>query len=155
MSGVEIFALEQVAVWMCSGRLSIRTNDDGLDDIREHVVVLEAFRTCRRWSGLVSMRLLASVHIGRSNWARRNLVISTNIRATLVASHRLQDTLARANIDVLLARVQDTERQLAERNQELAQRDQEYEDMRERFIEMMDHAQGLEMELQDLRASRD
>jgi hypothetical protein len=154
MSSVEVFALEGVAIWLCSGRLSIRATDDGLDDIREHVVVLESFRSCRRWSGLISMRLLASVHMGRSSWARRNLRISTETRTTLVAAHRIQDAMTRREIDDLQDRVQDAERELAEMTEELAQRDREYEDLRVRFIDMMDHAQGLEIELQVLRASR-
>jgi hypothetical protein len=144
MASAVVAALEQVAAWACLGRLAIRAGDEGLDDIQEHVAVLDALRTCRRWSGLVSMRLLASLHIGRSNWARRNLVMLTRVNTAL---HAVYDRVARAEIANLTDQLADTERQLAER-------DHEYEELRERYIDMMDHAQGLEMELQDLRASR-
>ncbi len=144
MTSVVVSALEQVAAWVCVGRLAIRAGDQGLDDIQEHVAVLDALRTCRRWSGLISMRLLASLHIGRSNWARKSLVMATRANTAL---HAVYDSVARAQITALLDRVQDTERQLDER-------DQEYDDLRERFIVRMDHAQGLVMELQQLRASR-
>jgi hypothetical protein len=143
MASFAVSALEQVAAWVCVGRLAIRTGDDGLDDMQEHVAVLDALRTCRRWSGLLSMRLLASLHIGRSNWARRSLVMATRANTAL---HAVYDRVSRAQITALLDQVHDTERQLDER-------DQEYEALRERYIEMMDHAQGLEMELQELRAT--
>ena len=61
------------------------------------------------------------------------------------AMQALFDRVSTAQIDALQDQIQDTERQLDER-------DQEYEALRERYIEMMDHAQGLEMELQELRA---
>jgi hypothetical protein len=142
MAPFEISAIELVASWLCVGRLAIRTGDQGLDDLQEHVGVLEALRSCRRWSGLPSMRLLASIHIGRSNWARRSMVMATRANTAMQA---LFDRVSTAQIDALQDQIQDIERQLDER-------EHDYEALRERYIEMMDHAQGLEMELQEIRA---
>jgi hypothetical protein len=142
MASVVVSALEQVAAWLCAGRLFTRAGDPGLDDLQEHVGALDVLRSCRRWSGLLSMRLLATIHIGRSNWARRSLVMATRANTAL---HAVYDRVSRAQINALLDQVHDTERQLDER-------DQEYEALRERYIETMDHAQGLEMELQEIRA---
>jgi hypothetical protein len=155
MFSIEIAVLEQVSVWLCSGRLFIRDGDDGLDDATEHVALLAELRTCRRWNGVISMRLLASVHIGRSHWARRNLLISIRIRNNIVATHRVNDIAARNHITALVDHAHDTERQLADATEELAELRSDYENLRGRHLDMMNHAQELEFQLLELRAPRE
>jgi hypothetical protein len=147
-----IAVLEQVSVWLCAGRLFMRDGDDGLDDATEHIALLADLRTCRRWNGVISMRLLASVHIGRSHWARRSLVISIRIRNNIVATNRINTIQARTHITALVDRALDAERDLADTTEELAELRNDYEILRGRHLDMMDHAQELELQLEVLRA---
>jgi hypothetical protein len=138
-------ALELLAGWLGAGRLIASAGDPGADELEDHVGTLCALRSSRRWSGLVTMRMLVSIHVGRSTWALRALRLS--VRARTVQFER---GLAAENRWV--ARIASLQGQVEEAERELNERDQEYEALRERFIDMHDHAQGLDIELQALRS---
>jgi hypothetical protein len=145
-------ALELVAGWLGAGRLIASAGDPGADELEAHVGVLCALRGSRRWSGPVAMRMVVAINVGRSTWALRALRLSVRAHTALQARFDREFERALEAEDQWVARFDALQDQVEETERQLDERDQEYEALRERFIDMHDHAQGLDIELQALRS---
>jgi uncharacterized protein YlxW (UPF0749 family) len=156
MAGVA--ALELLAAWLGAGRLVASAGDLGDAALLDHVDALCAIRSSRRWSGLITMRMLVSVHVGRSAWLTRSLRVSLVAQRESIEAHAALQTRhdheierSRAVEDRLLDRIYEAQRRVEELEEELEEREEEFEGLQGRFQDMSDHAQELEFELYTLR----
>jgi hypothetical protein len=147
-----VAALELLAAWLGAGRLVTSAGDLGAVELLDHVDTLCALRSSRRWSGLVTMRMLVSIHVGRSAWLTRSLRVSVRARAALQTRFDREFERGWAAENRLLDRVNAAQGRAEEAEQELDERDREYEALQDRFRDMSDYAQGLEIELHALRS---
>jgi hypothetical protein len=139
MASVEIQILELLATWLGAGRLV--AGADALDNRAcfEHVAAVCALRSTRRWEVITSVRMLVSVHAGRSAWLLSTYRLTRAVHDTSVADLVRQNVFAGLEITRLNA----VEGQLQQRIHGLQDRVQEFSDL----------AQGFEIQLWELRAA--
>jgi hypothetical protein len=152
---VEVRCLELVARWLGEGHPTPGPGARDVSGCNAHMEILCAIRGAHTWDVMFTMQLRVWIEIGRGAWLR-----SLNLRAVTLQLHtqRSRD----AQIQVLRSveagnvhRIRELEDEVGHLTDDTDRLEDELADLRARFIDMMDHAQGLEMELQQLRASRD
>jgi hypothetical protein len=140
---VEVRCLKLVVRWLGEGHPLAGQTQRDVEACESHVQMLCALRCTRTWEVVLTLRMQTWIVAGRCA-----LHSSMHLRAAGAF------TLARRQRDGYRRRTQELEDEVGNLIEDTDRLEDELADLRERFIGMMDLAQGLEIELQRLRASQ-
>jgi hypothetical protein len=112
--------LELLATWLGAGRLAAGSSARDIDACLEHVAAVCAIRSTRRWEVIISVRMLASVHAGRTAWAMSMYRLTLSVQIDRVQNEHANDRDRFLDLErMLFARIHALEAELRQ-TQEIA-----------------------------------